>query len=734
MRLLLVAALLFGACASAPPTTASDVGLVPPVASKHPRSVTLHGDTRIDEYFWLRDKHSPETRAYLEAENDYAATLMAPTADLQQLLYGEIVSRIQETDQSAPYRLGAYEYYYRTHEGKQYRTYCRREPGNPDTEQVLLDMNALAEGLPFLALGLYEVSPDGRYLAFSLDETGFRDYTLRVKDLRSGELLAERVEKVGSAAWASDSRTLFYTLDDDTKRPNRLLRHRLGSTGSDALIYREDDERFVVVVWRGRSGRLLYRGTFSHTTSEIALLPADDATGKWRVIAVREQDHEYDVEDRGEELFIRTNDLGRNFRIVRAPIDSPGRDAWEEVVPHRADVMIEGMEVFESFYVLLERERGLPYVRVSGFDEKESHRITVEESVYALYPGDNEVFDALAYRFRYESLTTPESVFDYDVENRTRTLVKRTEVLGGYDPSSYQAERLWATAEDGTEIPVSLVYRRGSLDEGPAPMLLVGYGAYGYAYPTTFSHSRVSLLDRGFVYAIAHVRGGGELGKAWHDGGRMEHKTNTFADFIAVAEHLIARGYTTTPQLAIEGGSAGGLLTGAVVNMRPDLFGKVVSLVPFVDVLNTMLDDSLPLTVGEYEEWGNPNEADAYFRIKAYCPYTNIKRGPYPAMLVRTSINDSQVMYWEPAKYVAKLRAHKTDDNPLVFYINMEAGHGGSSGRYDYLKETAFDYAFLLRDMQPLSKDRERACSPIEPPGSTGAPTAGVGGRSSLSN
>jgi len=508
MRVLLVAVLLFVGCAPKP-TTPGDLGPVPPVAPTHAHSVTLHGDTRVDDYFWLRAKDSAETLAYLEAENAYASTVMAPTTALQRSLYEEIVGRIQETDQSAPYRLGAFEYYYRTHEGKQYRTYCRRVPGKPETEQVILDMNALADGLPFLELAVYEVSPDGRYLAFSLDETGFRDYTLRVKDLDSGKILAERIEKVKSVAWASDSRTFLYTLDDDTKRPNRVLRHRLGSTGADPMTYEEKDERFVVAVWRGRSGRLLFRGTFSHTTSEIAFLPADDPSGRWRVVAEREQDHEYDVEHRGNELFIRTNDHGRNFRIVRASVDSPGRGAWEEVVPHRDDVMIEGIEVFERFYVLLEREKGLPYVRICRFDRGDSHRIAVEEPVYAMYPGDNEVFDAPTYRFRYESLTTPDSVFDYEVESKTRVLVKQTEVLGGYDAAAYRAERLWVTAEDGVQVPVSLVYKRGALDDGPAPTLLVGYGSYGYPYPTTFSHSRVSLLDRGFVYAIAHVRGGG---------------------------------------------------------------------------------------------------------------------------------------------------------------------------------------------------------------------------------
>ena len=699
--LLVLLCLTLPSCAGSPrpPTKTQPSPMSPPVAPTHPHSVTLHGDTRVDDYFWLRDKEAPEVTAYLEAENAYADEQMAPTVALQKMLYDEILERIQETDQSAPYRKGAFEYYHRTEEGKQYRSYCRREPDKAGTEQVLLDMNALAEGRPFLGLGVYEVSPDGRYLAFSLDETGFRNYTLQVKDLRSGELLSERIEKVKSAAWASDSQTLFYTVDDDTKRPHQILRHRLGTTGGDALIHQEDDERFRVAVWRSRSGKFVFRGAFSHTTSEIGFVSASDPTGTWRVVAERRQDHEYDVAHHGGEFLIRTNDNGRNFRIVEAPIDDPGPSSWRELVAHRDAVMVEALDVFEDFYVLLEREDGLPYIRVSQFAEGKSHRVAIDEPVYALHPGTNEVFSTPVYRFGYESLTTPDSVFDYDVRSRARSLVKQVEVLGGYDPAAYQSERLWATAQDGTRVPVSVVYKKGVAKDGSAPMLLVGYGSYGYPYPTGFSHARVSLLDRGMVYAIAHVRGGGELGKPWHDQGRMDDKMNTFTDFIAVAEHLIAKHYTSSERMAIQGGSAGGLLMGAVSNLRPDLFGAVVSLVPFVDVLNTMLDDTLPLTVGEYEEWGNPNDADAYFRIKAYCPYSNVEAHPYPTMLIRTSLNDSQVMYWEPAKYVAKLRALKTNDAPVLFKINMDAGHGGASGRYDYLKETALDYAFILTQL-----------------------------------
>jgi len=694
--------LLLCGCATSPKlsTDPPRSPMHPPVAATKPHSVTLYGDTRVDEYFWLREKGRTEVTAYLEGENAYAEAQMAPIGELQKTLYDEIVGRIQETDQSAPYRKGNFEYYHRTEEGKQYRTYCRRQPGNRDSEQILVDMNALAEGRPFLGLGVYEVSPDGRYLAFSLDETGFRDYTLQIKDLRSGELLAERMEKVKSLAWASDSRTFFYTVDDETKRAHRVLRHRLGAKDAGALLYQEDDERFRVAVWRSRSGEYVFRGAFSHTTSEIQFLPASKPTGAWRMVAERKQDHEYDIAHRGSDFLIRTNDHGRNFRVVRAPVGNPDPSSWKEVVPHRARVMVEALDVFEGFYVLLERETGLPFIRVSTFSDGKSGRIAMDEPVYAVYPGNNEEFSANAYRFRYESLTTPDSVFDYDVRSKSRTLVKQLEVLGGYDPAAYDSERLWATAHDGTQVPVSVVYKKGTPRDGSSPMLLVGYGSYGYPYPTGFSHARVSLLDRGVAYAVAHIRGGGELGKPWHDQGRMAHKMNSFTDFIAVAEHLIAKGYTSRNRLAIQGGSAGGLLMGAVSNLRPDLFRVVVSLVPFVDVLNTMLDDTLPLTVGEYEEWGNPNERDAYFQIKAYCPYTNIEAQPYPAMLVRTSLNDSQVMYWEPAKYVARLRALKTNDTPLLFRINMAAGHGGASGRYDYLKETALDYAFVLSELR----------------------------------
>ncbi|MEM7136814.1 MAG: S9 family peptidase [Myxococcota bacterium] len=702
----LLCAMLLGSCskASAPPPEHArpdptmTTEIQPPIANKEPETTTLHEDTRVDDYAWLRRKGAPGVTEYLEAENAYASAVLERTIELQATLYDEIVGRIQETDRSAPYPMGRFEYYRRTFEGRQYPVYCRRALGEDSTEEVLLDMNALAEDRPFLGLGGFEVSPNGRYLAYSLDETGFRDYTLRVKDLDTGEDLEVQIEKVKTFAWANDNRTFLYTTDDDTKRAYRVYRHALFDAGDDPLLFQEDDERFRVAVWRSRSGKMLFRGSFSHTTSEVAFASADGQADVWTLVAPREQGLEYDVSHRGSHFLIRANDTGRNFRVVRAPIASPGRDSWEEIVPQRDGVMIESLDVFRDFFVLLEREQGLPYLRVELFSGG-SHRVTMDEPVYSIYPGHNAEFDRGVYRFRYESLTTPDTTYDYDPRTRSRELIKQQEVLGGYEPSDYVSERTWATAHDGTKLPVSVVRKRDTALDGSSPMLLAGYGSYGYPYPTTFSTARVSLLDRGFVYAIAHVRGGGELGKGWHDEGKMAAKENTFTDFIAVAEHLIANRYTSSDRLAIMGGSAGGLLMGAVANLRPDLFAVVVSLVPFVDVLNTMLDDSLPLTVGEYEEWGNPNERDAYFRIKGYCPYSNISKQDYPAMLVRTSLNDSQVMYWEPAKYVAKLRAHKTDDNLLVFQINMDAGHGGASGRYDHIRETSLDYAFVLTEI-----------------------------------
>ncbi len=677
----------------------------PPVAKRVPKTHTIHGDTRTDDYHWLREKDNPAVRAYLEAENAYTDAVMAPTKDLQERLYQEILGRIKQTDLSVPYREGEHFYYGRTEEGKQYGIHCRKHRSLDAPEEIILDVNALAVDQKFMDVGLLEVSDNGHLLAYSTDTTGFREYTLQIKDLSAaGGLLPDRIERVDSAAWAADNQTLFYVTEDDAKRPYRLWRHRLGDApANDALLYEETDELFRLAVWRTRSRAFLILSISSHTTSEARFLPAAEPLADWRIIEPRSAEHEYDVDHRGELFYIRTNDRGRNFRIVTAPVANPGRAHWNELVAHRPGVMVENLDLFAQHMMLCEREAtpghpgaGLPHLRVTDLRTGAWHRIAFPEPAYQASPGPNAEFETAMFRYHYQSLVTPPSVFDYHMDTRAATLLKQTEVLGGYDPTQYATERIFASAPDGTPIPLSLVYRKDLARDGSAPCLLYGYGSYGISVPASFNSNRFSLVDRGFVVALAHIRGGGELGKPWHDAGRMLQKKNTFTDFIACAEHLIRERYTVPDRLAIMGGSAGGLLMGAVTNMRPELPRLVIALVPFVDVLNTMLDSSLPLTVGEYEEWGNPHRKEEYDYVKSYCPYTNLATRAYPTILVRTSLNDSQVMYWEPAKYVAKLRTLKTDANPLLFKINLDAGHGGSSGRYDALREVAFDYAFLL--------------------------------------
>ncbi|MFQ5719883.1 MAG: S9 family peptidase [Acidobacteriota bacterium] len=679
-----------------PPTAVQD--MTPPVAARRPHRVTVHGDTRVDDYAWLREKGSPEVTAYLEAENAYAEALTRPMSDLADTIYGEIVARVKQTDLSVPFREGGYLYYSRTEEGKQYPIRCRKQGDLSAPEEVLLDLNALVDESGFIGIGALEISPDGRQMAYTLDRTGFREYTLQVKNLATGVTGSERIEKVKSVAWAADSATLFYAVDDHAKRPYRIFRHTPGEK-EDVLIQEEDDERFRLDVWPSRSGQWIFVAASSHTTTEIRCLPAAEPTGTFRLIAARRPDIEYSIGHHDDAFYILVNDTGRNFRLVRAPVDSPGRSHWTEVIAHSETVMLDDLDLFARFHVLHEREDGLPHLRVTDIASGASHRIAFPEAAYSVAAAQNREFDSDLLRFTYQSLITPRSVYDYDMKSGERTLLKQVEVLGGYDPSHYESRRLFATAPDGTRIPISLVRRKGSPEDGSAPMYLTGYGAYGYPFPVYFDPARVSLLDRGVSYAIAHVRGGGEMGKKWHDDGRMFAKKNTFTDFISVAEHLIEAGLTSADQLAIEGGSAGGLLMGAVVNMRPDLFHVVVARVPFVDVLNTMLDDDAPLTVGEFEEWGNPAIKEQYEAIREYGPYTNLRAQDYPTMLVKTSLNDSQVMYWEPAKYVARLRALKTDSNPLVFAINMAGGHSGSSGRYDRWREDAFDFAFVLHHL-----------------------------------
>lgn len=670
----------------------------PPVAKKLPKVTEIHGLKLTDDYFWMRDKSNPEVRSYIEAENAYTDAVMKPTEPLQKKLYDEMLSRIQETDTRVPYKEGGHYYYSRTEKGKQYPIMCRKKGSLDAAEEIVLDVNKLAEGQIFMSLGAYRVSKDGNFLAYSTDNNGFRQYTLQVKNLKTGEVLPDRVEKTGSVAWANDNKTLFYTIEDPAKRQYRLYRHHVGSTDPDDLVYEEKDERFEVAAERSRSGKYIFMIVASHTTSEVRFISADQPSAEWKLIEPRQADIEYYPDHHGDSFYFRVNDTGRNFRLVKAPVDNPSRKNWQEVVPHRANVMIQDTDFFKDFYVLAERDNGLTQLTIIDFATGASQRIKFPEAAYVAAPSVNREFDTAKYRYTYQSYITPDSTYDYDVRKHDSELLKRTPVLGGYDASKYEVERIFATAHDGTKVPISVLYKKGLKKDGTAPIFLYAYGSYGIPMDVRFNSNIFSLVDRGVVYAIAHIRGGGDLGKPWHDSGRMMNKKNTFTDFVESAEFLVSQKYGSKNRLVIEGGSAGGLLMGAVANMRPDLFKAVVAKVPFVDVINTMLDESLPLTVGEFEEWGNPKEKPAFDYMYSYSPYDNVTSKNYPDILVKTSFNDSQVMYWEPAKYVAKMRVTKNDHNMLLLKTNMGAGHGGASGRYDYLHEVAFDYAYILRE------------------------------------
>lgn len=680
----------------------------PPVCRRERTQTSLHGKTLVDDYAWLRQKENPETIAYLEAENAYAEAWLEPHQQLREELYGEMLSHIQQTDVSVAYRDGQFWYYSRTEEDKQYSIFCRK-PGSDQAmdegapEEVLLDGNQLAEGQAFFSIGDTDISDDGHLLAYTTDLTGFRQYTLHIKDLRTGLTRETIAERVGSVAWAANSKTLFYTIEDEVqKRQFQLYRYCAQQSQAAALVYEEADERFNLAVGRTRDGAYLVMESASHITSESWALAANTPTGKFQLIAAREDDHEYSIDHRNGLWYIRTNDAGRNFRLVTAPVSAPGREHWSELIPHRPEVMLEDVELFQDFFVTCDREDGLPRLRLWHFQQEvaiQGEEISFPEPAYSAYPHINCIFATKKFRYGYQSLVTPNSVFEYDLSTKSSTLLKQTGIPGGFDRTLYASERIHARASDGVLVPISLVYRKDKFIAGRNPLYVYGYGSYGYSLPLNFSSNRLSLLDRGVVMAYAHIRGGGDLGEPWHDEGKMLTKMNTFTDFIACAEHLVQTGYGEKTRVAIEGGSAGGLLMGAVTNLRPDLFRAVLSHVPFVDVMNTMLDASLPLTVPEYEEWGNPNEEPYFSTMLSYSPYDNLKPGAYPAMLVKTSLNDSQVMYWEPAKYVAKLRTLKTDSHPLLLVTNMQAGHGGASGRYDYLKEIALDYAFLLEEL-----------------------------------
>ncbi len=677
----------------------AEVGPKPPVAEKIRTELSAHGQTRVDNYYWLRERDNPKVIAYLQEENDYLSAVMKPTEALQEKLYGEIVGRIKQTDMSVPYRTRGYYYYTRFEEGKEYPVYCRKKGRLEAPEEILLNVNEMAEGSGYFHVAGLTVSPDNNLIAYGVDNVSRRLYTLNFRNLGSGEILTDKIPNTGgSAAWANDNRTVFYASKDTTTlRPYKIMKHVLGTDAAeDEDVFVETDETFNTYVYQSKSRKFLIIASDSTLSSEYRYLDASDPEGDFKVVQPRERDLEYHVEHFQDKFFIRTNYQAKNFRLMETPVGELGKENWTEVIPHRDDVLLEDLDIFDNFLVVEERKAGLIHLRIIRWDDKSEHDLDFGEETYAASLGNNPELETDTLRYQYSSLTTPESTFDYNMKTKEKILMKQQEVLGGFDSNNYHAERISAAAKDGVLVPISLVYRRGVEKNGSNPLLLYGYGSYGSSTDPSFSSVRLSLLDRGFIYAIAHVRGGQEMGREWYEDGKLLHKKNTFTDFIACAEHLIAAGYTQPGKLFAMGGSAGGLLMGAVVNMRPDLFKGVIATVPWVDVITTMLDPNIPLTTNEYDEWGNPNNKEYYDYMLSYSPYDNVVAQDYPALFVTTGLHDSQVQYFEPAKWVAKLRALKTDNNPLLLHTNMEAGHGGASGRFRRYRETAMEYAFIL--------------------------------------
>jgi oligopeptidase B len=678
----------------------TSTSMKPPVAEKKPKELTIHGDTRIDNYYWLRERDNPEVIAYLEAENKYRESVMKGTEQFQKDLYEEIISRIKQDDRSVPYKENGYFYYTQYEEGKEYPIFCRKKESMEAIEEVLADVNELAEGHSYYQVGGLSVSPDNRYMAIGIDTVSRRKYTIYIKDLETGKMLEDRIPlTTGGSSWASDSKTLFYTQkDDETLRSKAIFRHVMGADASDdVMVYEETDETFGTTVYKTKSRKYLVIGSFSTLTSEFRFLPADDPEGEFKIIQPRIRGLEYNISHYGDYFYIITNLDATNFRLMRTPVDRTGKENWEEVIAHREDVLLEEIEIFKKYLVLEERKEGLTSLRVIPWDGSEEHYIDMEEEVYTASFSVNPEFDSEVLRYNYSSLTTPNTVIDYAMDIREKTVMKQDEVLGGeFDPANYEARRIYATADDGKRIPMSIVYRKGIELDGTNPTLIYGYGSYGITMDPGFRSYRLSLLDRGFVYAIAHIRGSQIYGRPWYEDGKLLNKMNTFTDFNDCAEFLIKEKYTSPEHLYAMGGSAGGLLMGAVINLQPELYQGVIAAVPFVDVVTTMLDEDIPLTTAEYDEWGDPNEKMYYDYMLSYSPYDQVKAQDYPNLLVTTGLHDSQVQYWEPAKWVAKLRDMKTDDHLLLLYCNMETGHGGASGRFEQYKETAMEYAFLF--------------------------------------
>lgn len=669
----------------------------PPVAKQIPHEMTAHGHTRVDPYYWMNERDNPDVTAYLEAENAYLQASMAHTQGLQTRLFEEMKGRIQEADESVPYFHNGYYYYRKYVEGSEYPIHCRRQGSMEAPEEVMLDVNELAKGHDYYSLGLMHVSPDNKMLAYAADTLGRYIMNLSFKNLETGETLPYAIANITSAAWANDNQTLFYGSKDlQTLRADRVYRHKLGDPAADTQVYFEDDDSFSTGVMRSKSGSYIMIASHSTVSSEYRLLDTGNPNGAFSVFNPRERDHLYYVDHKDDSFFILTNNGAINFKLSKTPITSTSKQYWKDVIAHRPDVLVEYFELFQNHLVVQERSQGLNRLRIINQTSGDDHYVDFGEPTYWAGLGTNPEFNTTTFRYQFESLTTPMSTFDYDMDTRTGTLMKQQPVLGGFNKEDYVSERVWATADDGAQVPVSLVYRRGLVKDGSNPTYLTGYGSYGSSYDAYFSSARLSLIDRGFIFAIAHIRGGQELGRQWYEDGKLLKKMNTFTDFIDVAEHLIAQGYTSSSKLFAEGASAGGLLMGAVVNSRPDLFKGMIIGVPFVDVMTTMLDETIPLTTVEYDEWGNPNDSTFYNYMIQYSPYDNIKAQDYPAMLVTTAFHDSQVQYWEPAKWVAKLRNMKTDSNPLYMHTEMSASHGGKSGRFESLKLTALEYAFIL--------------------------------------
>jgi len=671
----------------------------PPVATKVPHELVMHGDTRIDPYYWMNQRDSDEVIQYLNQENAYADAVMKGTENLQESLFQEIKGRIKEQDESVPYFENGYFYYTRFDEGKEYPIYCRKKESQDAPEEIMLDVNEMAEGYAYYSVVGVNVSPNNNIVAFGVDTVSRRQYTIYFKNLETGELLNSKIPNTtGGIAWANDNSTVFYTIIDEALRPHQIFRHSVSDEGSenDALVYEENDETFRAFVYKSKSKEYIMFGSGSTLSTEFSYLSANNPLGKPKVIQSREKGLEYSVTHYGNKFYIITNLDAKNFRLMETPVTRTEKRYWKEVIPHREDVLLSGIEVFKDFLVIDERKDGLKQLRIINQQTQKEHYLNFGEEVYSAWISINPEYDTPLLRYAYTSMTTPFSTYDYNMATGEKILLKQTEVLGDFSPDNYETKRHWVEARDGKKIPISVVYRKGIQQDGQNPALIYGYGSYGASMDPYFSSARLSLLDRGFVYVIAHIRGGEELGREWYEDGKLLNKMNTFTDFIDCSQFLVDSKYTSPDKLFAMGGSAGGLLMGAVANMRPDLYKGIIAQVPFVDVVTTMLDTSIPLTTGEYDEWGNPNDEEYYHYMKSYSPYDQVTAQHYPNMLVTTGYHDSQVQYFEPAKWVAKLRDTKTDDNILLFKIDMDAGHGGASGRFKSLRDVAFEYAFML--------------------------------------